>query len=147
MGGGCNSFGSWAIKEKGPVFVSTFNPIGTVFSVAISAVTLGDIISLGRWCSSVSLSVSYTYIHTYIFRLQFYLLSFIVSQLDWNVHYVHWSLFGVICQEKRKWSHGWRRNTGKVRCREAPSKVMHVIPPLVFGYNIKKQKALSQYRP
>ncbi|KAK9148239.1 hypothetical protein Scep_006996 [Stephania cephalantha] len=47
VGGGCNSFGSWAMKAKGPVFVSTFSPIGTVFSVTISAVTLGDIIALG----------------------------------------------------------------------------------------------------
>ncbi|KAK9143024.1 hypothetical protein Syun_012424 [Stephania yunnanensis] len=48
VGGGCNSFGSWAMKAKGPVFVSTFSPIGTVFSITISAVTLGDIIALGR---------------------------------------------------------------------------------------------------
>ncbi|KAK9102994.1 hypothetical protein Sjap_020248 [Stephania japonica] len=64
VGGGCNSFGSWAMKEKGPVFVSTFGPIGTVFSVTISAVTLGDIISLG---SLIGMFVMFTGLYLVLF--------------------------------------------------------------------------------
>ncbi|KAF9611744.1 hypothetical protein IFM89_034927 [Coptis chinensis] len=47
VSGACTSFQTWAMKKKGPVFVSTFNPIGTVFSVILSAITLGESISLG----------------------------------------------------------------------------------------------------
>ncbi|KAF9613119.1 hypothetical protein IFM89_005598 [Coptis chinensis] len=43
--GACGSFQSWAMKKKGPVFVSTLSPIGTVFSVVISAIALGDTIT------------------------------------------------------------------------------------------------------
>ncbi|MCL7025351.1 hypothetical protein MKW94_028238 [Papaver nudicaule] len=47
ISGACTSFNTWALKTKGPVYVSTFNPIGTVSSVILSALTLGDSIGLG----------------------------------------------------------------------------------------------------
>ncbi|RZC53431.1 hypothetical protein C5167_012268 [Papaver somniferum] len=50
VSGACTSFNAWAMKRKGPVYVSTFNPIGTVSSVILSALTLGDSISLGSVC-------------------------------------------------------------------------------------------------
>ncbi|PIA50217.1 hypothetical protein AQUCO_01300747v1 [Aquilegia coerulea] len=40
--GACGSFQAWAMKKRGPVYVSTLSPIGTVFSVLLSALTLGD---------------------------------------------------------------------------------------------------------
>ncbi|KAK4769698.1 hypothetical protein SAY87_030230 [Trapa incisa] len=47
IGGACVSFSAWAIKKRGPVVVSMFNPIGTVCSVILSFVTMGETISLG----------------------------------------------------------------------------------------------------
>ncbi|KAL2595266.1 hypothetical protein AAZV13_11G030300 [Glycine max] len=47
VSGICLSFNGWALKKKGPVYVSMFNPIGTVCSVVFSAVTLEDTISIG----------------------------------------------------------------------------------------------------
>ncbi|CAJ1928498.1 unnamed protein product [Sphenostylis stenocarpa] len=47
VGGICLSFNGWALKKKGPVFVSMFSPIGTVLSVIFSVVTLGESISIG----------------------------------------------------------------------------------------------------
>ncbi|KAF9615956.1 hypothetical protein IFM89_027313 [Coptis chinensis] len=47
VSGACTSFQTWAMKKKGPVFVSTFSPIVTVFSVILSAITLGESISPG----------------------------------------------------------------------------------------------------
>ncbi|XP_021901893.1 WAT1-related protein At5g47470-like [Carica papaya] len=47
VSGACVSFNGWAMKKKGPVLVSMFNPIGTIVSVIISVVTLGEIINLG----------------------------------------------------------------------------------------------------
>ncbi|XP_022957643.1 WAT1-related protein At5g47470-like [Cucurbita moschata] len=41
------SFNGWAMKKRGPVLVSIFSPIGTVFSVILSVFTLGDTISIG----------------------------------------------------------------------------------------------------
>ena len=49
MSGLCVSFNGWAMKEKGPVLVSMFNPIGTVISVILSVLTLGESISIGRY--------------------------------------------------------------------------------------------------
>lgn len=49
VSGICLSFNGWALKKKGPVYVSMFNPIGTVCSVVFSAVTLEDTISIGRY--------------------------------------------------------------------------------------------------
>ncbi|KAK6947572.1 EamA domain [Dillenia turbinata] len=48
VAGVCFSFGGWALARKGPVTVSMFSPIGTVLSVILSLITLGDMISLGR---------------------------------------------------------------------------------------------------
>ncbi|KAF9613128.1 hypothetical protein IFM89_005607 [Coptis chinensis] len=48
VSGACTTFQTWAMKKKGPVFVSTFSPIVTVFSVILSAITLGESISPGR---------------------------------------------------------------------------------------------------
>ncbi|XP_072970891.1 WAT1-related protein At5g47470-like [Typha angustifolia] len=45
--GGCVAFQAWCVGKKGPVLVSIFNPIQTVFSVIISAVLLKQMIGLG----------------------------------------------------------------------------------------------------
>ncbi|KAH9615794.1 hypothetical protein KSS87_021795 [Heliosperma pusillum] len=47
ISGICVSFNGWAMKKKGPVVVSMFNPISTVISAILSAVTLQTKISLG----------------------------------------------------------------------------------------------------
>ncbi|GAV85063.1 EamA domain-containing protein [Cephalotus follicularis] len=47
VGGTCVSFSGWAMKKRGPVLVSMFSPIGTVISVILSVITLGDTIKLG----------------------------------------------------------------------------------------------------
>ncbi|KAK3039490.1 hypothetical protein RJ639_028072 [Escallonia herrerae] len=44
--GACLSFNGWALKKRGPVLVSMFNPIGTVLSVIFS-IFAGDSIGLG----------------------------------------------------------------------------------------------------
>ncbi|XP_057443730.1 WAT1-related protein At5g47470 [Lotus japonicus] len=41
------SFNGWALKKRGPVFVSMFNPIGTVCSVIFSVISLGETINIG----------------------------------------------------------------------------------------------------
>ncbi|XP_024935109.3 WAT1-related protein At5g47470 isoform X1 [Ziziphus jujuba] len=47
VSGACVSFNGWAMKKRGPVLVSMFNPISTLCSVILSVVTLGDTVSLG----------------------------------------------------------------------------------------------------
>ncbi|KAK7406264.1 hypothetical protein VNO78_07887 [Psophocarpus tetragonolobus] len=47
VSGICLSFNGWALKKKGPVFVSMFSPIGTVCSVIFSVVTVGETVSIG----------------------------------------------------------------------------------------------------
>ncbi|GLT91075.1 hypothetical protein SLE2022_089830 [Rubroshorea leprosula] len=47
VSGVCVSFNGWAMKKRGPVLVSMFNPIGTVISVILSIITLGDTINIG----------------------------------------------------------------------------------------------------
>nr|KYP67162.1 Auxin-induced protein 5NG4 [Cajanus cajan] len=47
VSGICLSFNGWALKKRGPVFVSMFSPIGTVCSVVFSVITLGDTIRIG----------------------------------------------------------------------------------------------------
>ncbi|XP_042504083.1 WAT1-related protein At5g47470-like [Macadamia integrifolia] len=47
VGGASTSFSTWVMKKRGPVFVSMFSPIGTVFSVIISCLTIGDSITIG----------------------------------------------------------------------------------------------------
>lgn len=47
VSGACVSFNGWAMKKRGPVLVSMFSPIGTVLSVIISVISLGDTISIG----------------------------------------------------------------------------------------------------
>lgn len=49
MGGASVSFNGWAMKKRGPVFVSMFSPIGTVIAVVFSFITLGETISLGSF--------------------------------------------------------------------------------------------------
>nr|KJB37639.1 hypothetical protein B456_006G213800 [Gossypium raimondii] len=49
MGGASVSFSGWAMKKRGPVFVSMFSPIGTVIAVVFSFITLGETISLGSF--------------------------------------------------------------------------------------------------
>ncbi|KAL8552690.1 hypothetical protein ACS0TY_001398 [Phlomoides rotata] len=48
MSGMCVSFNAWAMKKKGPVMVSIFNPLGTLISALFSA-ALGEPISLGSY--------------------------------------------------------------------------------------------------
>ncbi|CAN1258948.1 WAT1-related protein At5g47470 [Linum perenne] len=50
VGGACVSFNGWAMKKRGPVLVSMFNPIGTVISVVLSVITLGETIDIGSLC-------------------------------------------------------------------------------------------------
>ncbi|KAI4377912.1 hypothetical protein MLD38_015468 [Melastoma candidum] len=47
VSGTCVSFSGWAMKKRGPVLVSMFNPIATVCSIVISYITLGDTFHLG----------------------------------------------------------------------------------------------------
>ncbi|XP_073053982.1 WAT1-related protein At5g47470-like isoform X2 [Primulina eburnea] len=47
VSGMCVSFNGWAMKKRGPVMVSIFNPLATVISVALSVITLGESISIG----------------------------------------------------------------------------------------------------
>ncbi|KAI4311647.1 hypothetical protein MLD38_036526 [Melastoma candidum] len=47
ISGVCTSFNGWAIKKRGPVLVSMFSPIGTVCSVVISIITLGESFQIG----------------------------------------------------------------------------------------------------
>ncbi|XP_068318755.1 WAT1-related protein At5g47470-like [Pyrus communis] len=49
VSGACVSFNGWAMKKRGPVLVSMFSPIGTVCSVVLSVITLGDAISVGSF--------------------------------------------------------------------------------------------------
>ncbi|THG17248.1 hypothetical protein TEA_015004 [Camellia sinensis var. sinensis] len=48
VSGLCVSFNGWAMKKRGPVLVSMFSPIGTVISVVLSFITIGESITLGR---------------------------------------------------------------------------------------------------
>ncbi|WVZ09803.1 hypothetical protein V8G54_014333 [Vigna mungo] len=47
VSGICLSFNGWALKKKGPVFVSMFSPIGTVCSVIFAVIKLGESMSTG----------------------------------------------------------------------------------------------------
>ncbi|KAG9452309.1 hypothetical protein H6P81_005213 [Aristolochia fimbriata] len=47
VNGLCVVFQTWAVKKRGPVLVSMFSPIGTVCSLIVSAMTLGERITLG----------------------------------------------------------------------------------------------------
>jgi len=49
VSGICLSFNGWALKKKGPVFVSMFSPIGTVCSVIFAVIKLGESMSTGRY--------------------------------------------------------------------------------------------------
>ncbi|GLU05568.1 hypothetical protein SLE2022_226650 [Rubroshorea leprosula] len=53
VGGVCVSFNGWAMKKRGPVLVSMFSPIGTVVSVILSVITLGDTINMGSLAGMV----------------------------------------------------------------------------------------------
>ncbi|XP_020244560.1 WAT1-related protein At5g47470-like isoform X2 [Asparagus officinalis] len=44
--GSCVGFQAWCVKKKGPVTVSIFNPVQTVCSAILSALVLGQVISL-----------------------------------------------------------------------------------------------------
>ncbi|XP_040370980.1 WAT1-related protein At5g47470-like [Rosa chinensis] len=48
LSGACFSFNGWAMVKRGPVLVSLFSPIGTVCSVVLLVITLGEFISVGR---------------------------------------------------------------------------------------------------
>ncbi|MQM22865.1 hypothetical protein Taro_055924 [Colocasia esculenta] len=43
----CIPFQTWCIKKRGPVLVSMFSPVGTVCSAVLSALTLGQLLSMG----------------------------------------------------------------------------------------------------
>ncbi|XP_057976886.1 WAT1-related protein At5g47470 isoform X2 [Malania oleifera] len=53
VGGVCVSFNGWAMKKRGPVLVSMFNPIATVCSAILSFITLGESINLGSLAGMV----------------------------------------------------------------------------------------------
>ena len=42
------AFQAWCVKKRGPVLVSMFSPVGTVCSVIVSGLTLGEPITIGR---------------------------------------------------------------------------------------------------
>ncbi|MQM03163.1 hypothetical protein Taro_035938 [Colocasia esculenta] len=44
---GCLAFQTWCIKKRGPVLVSMFSPVGTVCAAILSALTLGQLLSMG----------------------------------------------------------------------------------------------------
>lgn len=48
VSGFCVSFNGYAMRKRGPVLVSMFNPIGTVITVVISRF-LGHTIVIGRY--------------------------------------------------------------------------------------------------
>lgn len=52
ISGACVSFNGWAMKKRGPVLVSMFSPIGTVCSLVLSVVTLGESINIGRYITN-----------------------------------------------------------------------------------------------
>ncbi|MQM03162.1 hypothetical protein Taro_035937 [Colocasia esculenta] len=47
--GGCLAFQTWCIKKRGPVLVSVFSPVGTVCAAILSVLTLGQLLSKGRY--------------------------------------------------------------------------------------------------
>ncbi|KAL5999829.1 hypothetical protein ACLOJK_038115 [Asimina triloba] len=51
VGGGANglciALQAWSMRKRGPVLVSMFGPFGTVCTAILSAITLGEVISLG----------------------------------------------------------------------------------------------------
>ncbi|CAH9120033.1 unnamed protein product [Cuscuta europaea] len=47
ISGASTSFNAWAMKKRGPVMVAVFGPVGTVISIILSVITLGDSITLG----------------------------------------------------------------------------------------------------
>lgn len=49
VNGVCVTFNGWAMKKRGPVLVSIFNPIGTVITVVLSVITIGNSISMGSF--------------------------------------------------------------------------------------------------
>lgn len=51
------SFNGWAMKKRGPVLVSMFSPVGTVCSVVLSLVTLGESVTVGRYINYQALSL------------------------------------------------------------------------------------------
>ena len=56
ISGACVSFNGWAMKKRGPVLVSMFSPIGTVCSLVLSVITLGESINIGRYITTISFS-------------------------------------------------------------------------------------------
>uniref|UniRef100_A0A7N0ZYN3 WAT1-related protein n=1 Tax=Kalanchoe fedtschenkoi TaxID=63787 RepID=A0A7N0ZYN3_KALFE len=63
VSGASVSFNAWAMKKKGPVHVSMFNPVATVLSVILSAVTLRDTISFG---SLVGMCIMFTGLYFFL---------------------------------------------------------------------------------
>ncbi|KAI6702283.1 hypothetical protein NL676_011419 [Syzygium grande] len=53
IGGSCIGFTCWAIKKRGAVLPSMFNPIATICSVIYSAIRLGDTINMPSLASMV----------------------------------------------------------------------------------------------
>lgn len=45
----CIAFQTWAVKRKGPVFVSMFSPVQTVCSGILSAIVLHQMIKVERY--------------------------------------------------------------------------------------------------
>ncbi|KAF3780634.1 hypothetical protein EJ110_NYTH28615 [Nymphaea thermarum] len=47
----CFSFTAWSIKKKGPVIVSIFHPLSTIWAAILSFLLLGDSLPWGRYAS------------------------------------------------------------------------------------------------
>lgn len=47
ISGASTSFNAWAMKKRGPVMVAVFGPVGTVISIMLSVIILGDSVTIG----------------------------------------------------------------------------------------------------
>ncbi|XP_019156006.1 PREDICTED: WAT1-related protein At5g47470-like [Ipomoea nil] len=47
ISGASTSFNAWAMKKRGPVMVAVFGPVGTVISIMLSVIILGDSVTTG----------------------------------------------------------------------------------------------------
>ncbi|CAI9095792.1 OLC1v1031807C1 [Oldenlandia corymbosa var. corymbosa] len=61
ISGVCISFNTWAMKKRGPVLVSIFNPIGTVIALILSVITLEKSFTIG---SLAGMSIMFAGLYT-----------------------------------------------------------------------------------
>lgn len=55
----------WCTKEKGPVFVTMFNPLATIMVAVLAYFAFGEKLFLGRYTSNTNLSVCHMEIDLY----------------------------------------------------------------------------------